>query len=216
LSWSVVSCKSKTRSRQNLGQYGDEIRFGYLDRSRIAAFPHWSMKHLGRIFENQTTAPNEAPHGYYLFTRGRPIAFHPGTSPNTDHDLTAMGIGAVAALITQSTKPWSASPKLVNQKAAEGVIAFFEAVVVNPPPRTNPAGSANPVESPAKPDPYVVLGLPPTASDQEVRTAYREQQRLNHPDFVASMSPEVQKVAHQRTQAINEAYSTIMERRRKA
>jgi DnaJ like chaperone protein len=64
-------------------------------------------------------------------------------------------------------------------------------------------------------DPYAVLGVPPTASDDEVKTAYREQQRLNHPDLVARMSPEIQKVAHERTQAINEAYRTIMELRRK-
>lgn len=64
-------------------------------------------------------------------------------------------------------------------------------------------------------DPYIVLGLDASASDEEVRQAYRRLAREHHPDrLVAKGVPEeFLKIASARMAAINAAYETIRETR---
>jgi DnaJ like chaperone protein len=40
--------------------------------------------------------------------------------------------------------------------------------------------------SPGEADPYAVLGVPPTASDEEIRAAWKKLMRENHPDTLAA------------------------------
>jgi curved DNA-binding protein CbpA len=58
-------------------------------------------------------------------------------------------------------------------------------------------------------DPYTVLGIPRTASDEEVRTAYRRLVKATHPDHNGG-SPEAAK----RFEAVQEAYAEIQRLRR--
>jgi len=58
-------------------------------------------------------------------------------------------------------------------------------------------------------DPYRILGISPTASDDEIKKAYRNMAKKYHPD-VNNGSAE----AEQRMKEVNEAYSTIMKMRR--
>lgn len=58
-------------------------------------------------------------------------------------------------------------------------------------------------------DPYRVLGVSPTASEDEIKKAYRELAKKYHPD-VNNGSAE----AEARMKEVNEAYSTIMKMRR--
>lgn len=58
-------------------------------------------------------------------------------------------------------------------------------------------------------DPYRVLGVAPTASEDEIKKAYRTLAKKYHPD-VNNGSPE----AEARMKEVNEAYSTIMKMRR--
>ena len=60
-------------------------------------------------------------------------------------------------------------------------------------------------------DAYEVLGVPATATDGEVRRAFRKLMSKNHPDkLVAQGLPEsMVAAAHERTQRILEAYETI-------
>ena len=62
---------------------------------------------------------------------------------------------------------------------------------------------------------YEVLGIQPSASDEEVKKAYRRQMNENHPDkLVARGLPEsMQDLAKEKTQRIREAYETICEHR---
>ena len=69
---------------------------------------------------------------------------------------------------------------------------------------------------PPKSDPYKVLGIERTATDEEVRKAYRRMAMRYHPDKVESLGEEMKKNATEQFRAINEAYETIKSERKKA
>ncbi len=56
---------------------------------------------------------------------------------------------------------------------------------------------------------YKLLGIPPTASVEKIKSAYREKIRLVHPDKVASESPAQQESAKRKAQEINMAYEVL-------
>ena len=60
---------------------------------------------------------------------------------------------------------------------------------------------------------YEVLGLTPSATEDEIRQAYRKLMMQYHPDKVATLGPELRQTASEKSKAINEAYM-IIERRR--
>ena len=60
---------------------------------------------------------------------------------------------------------------------------------------------------------YSVLGVSPSATDDEVRTAYRRMAMKNHPDKVATLGPDVQKAAAEKFRQVQEAYEAIKKER---
>ena len=60
---------------------------------------------------------------------------------------------------------------------------------------------------------YAVLEISPSATDDEVKSAYRRMAMKNHPDRVSTLGPDVQKAAAERFQQISEAYETIKKQR---
>ena len=60
---------------------------------------------------------------------------------------------------------------------------------------------------------YTVLEIPPSATDDEVRSAYRRMAMKYHPDRVATLGPEVQKAAEEKFKKIQEAYAAIKKQR---
>lgn len=75
----------------------------------------------------------------------------------------------------------------------------------------------------AGPDPYTVLGVPRTATDAQIRTAYMDLIKQYHPDKMAGtmgdmLNPEAKKArmaeATARTQAINSAYTSLKKPKR--
>ncbi len=61
-------------------------------------------------------------------------------------------------------------------------------------------------------DPYEVLGIKPTATDDEVKAAYRSMARKYHPDNYAD-NP-LSELAEEKMQEINEAYDAIVRMRK--
>lgn len=79
--------------------------------------------------------------------------------------------------------------------------------------RARSAGSGRP--QPDEPDPYEVLGVARSASDAEVRAAWRKLMRENHPDTLASRNVPPRFIEHatQRVAQINNAWTRIKRER---
>ncbi len=60
---------------------------------------------------------------------------------------------------------------------------------------------------------YRVLEIPRSATDDEVRKAYRRMSMKHHPDKVAHLGPEFQKAATEKFQRVNAAYAAIKQAR---
>lgn len=75
--------------------------------------------------------------------------------------------------------------------------------------RSSYSGGSSYSRTSYKEDPYQVLGLTNSATDDEVKKAYRRLAMKYHPDKVESMGEEVKKNAEAQFRKINEAYEQI-------
>ena len=62
-------------------------------------------------------------------------------------------------------------------------------------------------------DAYKVLEIDPSATDDEVRSAYRKMAIKHHPDKVASLGEDIRKAANEKFQRINDAKERIYKSR---
>ena len=62
-------------------------------------------------------------------------------------------------------------------------------------------------------DPYAVLGVSPSATDDEIKTAFRALAKKYHPDNYAS-APDVAELAAEKMTEINQAYDEIINARK--
>lgn len=60
---------------------------------------------------------------------------------------------------------------------------------------------------------YKILGIEPTATNEEVKKAYRKMAVKYHPDKVATLGEDVQKAAEEKFKAIAQAYDAICQER---
>jgi DnaJ-domain-containing protein 1 len=83
--------------------------------------------------------------------------------------------------------------------------------------RTPPPGAPSPEDLAAdfsRMDPYTLLDVSPTASPDEIKTAYKRAVARYHPDKVAHLGKEFQELAHKKLLAIQHAYETLQGTRR--
>ena len=60
---------------------------------------------------------------------------------------------------------------------------------------------------------YTILEISPSATDDEVRAAYRRMAMKYHPDRVSTLGEDVQKAAAEKFQQVHDAYETIKRQR---
>jgi len=58
-------------------------------------------------------------------------------------------------------------------------------------------------------DPYQTLGIDSSASGEEIQAAYKARMHEYHPDKVAHLGEELQKVAHRKAVEIQQAYEKL-------
>ncbi|MBC7657674.1 MAG: DnaJ domain-containing protein [Frankiaceae bacterium] len=76
------------------------------------------------------------------------------------------------------------------------------------------AARAPPAPPPAPAvDPYAILGVSASASDDEVEQAYRRRMSEYHPDRVANSAKEIRDLAELRAREVNGAHETIKRQR---
>jgi len=63
-------------------------------------------------------------------------------------------------------------------------------------------------------DPYTVLGIERSASDEQLKKAYRDLVGQYHPDKVAHLGEEFKRLAEERFKQIQQAYQKIQQARR--
>lgn len=61
---------------------------------------------------------------------------------------------------------------------------------------------------------YKILEIEPTATDEEVKKAYRRMAMKYHPDKVSHLGDDFQKAAHEKFQSVNKAYENIKKERK--
>ncbi len=61
-------------------------------------------------------------------------------------------------------------------------------------------------------DPYLVLQVSRTATEQEIKTAYRRRIKEYHPDRVAALGVHLRALAEEESKRINHAYAVLLNR----
>ncbi|MBI5326005.1 MAG: DnaJ domain-containing protein [Ignavibacteriae bacterium] len=60
---------------------------------------------------------------------------------------------------------------------------------------------------------YLILGLTSKASNDEIKSGYKQKMKEYHPDRVASLGAELRQLAEKKTQEINKAYELLKKSR---
>lgn len=116
-------------------------------------------------------------------------------------DYLGSGLGllddlAVMGLLTHYFRKYAQNYVAGQNPGSEGGSQYGTGV----PPGATPS---------TKLDPYAVLEIAPGASQDEIQTAYRARMSEYHPDKVAHLGEELQRLAHNRSVEIQQAYKHL-------
>src|SRR6185295_1251543 len=120
--------------------------------------------------------------GYYLFDGGYVVGHH-GTTFRPPSVTYGNDPEEVASRQRVDASPASVTLTPIQRENLRQLAAYFDAIVERrqraagppppPPPRSTPA------PAPSAEDPYVILGISPTATADEIKAAYKTQMKLN-------------------------------------
>jgi hypothetical protein len=160
--------------------------------------------------------PLAIPPGYYLFQGGQMLAWDSGLPSATDAKGIIRGslFGAALSLFTRNWRFVGIGLRYAAEQAAAARIAarFRQAAQIhrdNPRPQSERTETTYDELSHA----YRVLGVSPTATDEEVTRAWRVLQRKFHPDRAAN-DPEAFDHLSRRCVEINQAREIIRNHRK--
>jgi len=156
------------------------------------------------------------PPGYYLFRDGRLLAWHLGL-PTPADAKQLLGPSIVALGLATLARQLSVFGMVLGSAAEEAVAPriaarFREAAATRPADASEQQATA---EAPHDEllEAYRVLGVPPTATDEELVRAWRAMQRKYHPDR-AGRDPAESERLNRRSGEINRARDVIRKHRR--
>lgn len=88
---------------------------------------------------------------------------------------------------------------------------YFGRAAPEPERRSRGTERARPPRQPpaAESDPFTVLGVARGASQEEIVKAFRDKMKQYHPDRVADLGEELQKLAHEKAVEIRRAYDAL-------
>lgn len=179
-------------------EYPKKFTFGKLAPKKVTVNAWWAKRFPTALFRT--------PSGFYLFHRGKQTWRHSGRVPVDDDDTLRMAIDLVGIFVkpTVDDAPDAFTRKRINAIAdsLEGHLKGLEA------PKPAIGASAN-----KSTDPYAVLGLTPSASNEEIRQAYKTKMANNHPDKVAHLDAAFKTLAETQVRDIQSAYETIKKER---
>lgn len=190
---------------------GERAAFSWVDESGVHHF---------------TDSPGAIPRDYRDRVSTRTVHTAPPSDPEDPWETMQRFLGSRAARLL----PEASTTTIWPFAAAAGVVVILF-ITVLARLRRGPSASLPPQtedEVPCEPAPpppervcpaelelcYEVLGIEPGAPEQAVKEAYRERMMEYHPDKVSHLGEALQILAEEKSKLINEAYQTILERRR--
>jgi DnaJ like chaperone protein len=173
---------------------------GAVNRAEIDAFkrifriPPEQVRNVGTLFDEA----RESADGYEVWARrlGESFADQKGVLEDV-----------AAALMQVAAADGPLKPReIAFMDSVRGLMGLSEAQWA----RARSGGGGSAARS-SEPDPYAVLGIPPTATDALVREAWRNLVRENHPDALAAKGVPEQfvKQATEKVARINAAWDRI-------
>ena len=135
--------------------------------------------------------------------------------------LTFMPHGWIALALVYLVFPFDLIPDLFGPVGrVDDLLIFVFALwrlLKASPSKTTLNASARPAsQAPKQLDPYELFQVPREATKGEIESRYRELVKQYHPDRVAHLGPDLRKLAHEKMLEIQQAYSVLSERARKA
>jgi hypothetical protein len=193
---------------------------GWIDASKIDLGDHATSSWIDAQHERLGRPAGASVRlGYYLFLDGQVAAYHSGLV-DFKRDKLSLGAGLVAAiagLCWENTFLLNGAFRATHFQASLRVLQFFEAAITgrqphaphwaSPPPPPAQEAAIDPVELA-----FEVLGLAPSATQDEVKARYRALAKEWHPDRFTNDAPKFTEAGARMTQ-INAAYSVVCDAR---
>ena len=117
-------------------------------------------------------------------------------------DYLGRGLGLIDDLLLIGLLTWFYRKQL-RQHAARATRGSASRDREEPSSRARAPASERPL------DPYEILGIAPSASREAIQAAYKARMNEYHPDKVAHLGEDLQKLAHRKALEIQQAYQQL-------